>query len=132
MQEIMDFIGENKVGALATVEGGQARVRPFQLMFAEKGRFWFCTANTKPVFAQLKAKPEVEFLASQGSAWLRLRGKAVFSSDRAMKERILEENPMIKSIYGSADNPVFEVFALEGIEAELRDLSGRTPKKVRF
>lgn len=132
MQEIMDFMGENRVGALATVEGGQARVRPFQLMLAENGRFWFCTANNKPVFAQLKAKPDVEFLASQGTTWLRLKGKAVFSSDRVIKERILAENPMVKSIYGSADNPVFEIFALEGSEAELRDFSGRAPKKVRF
>jgi uncharacterized pyridoxamine 5'-phosphate oxidase family protein len=132
MQEIMDFAGRNRVGALATVEGGKARVRPFQLMFAEGAKFWFCTANTKKVFAQLMAGAEIEFMASEGSAWLRLKGKAVFSQDRAVKERILSENPMIKGIYGSADNPVFETFYLAGEEAELRDLSGREPKIVRF
>jgi uncharacterized pyridoxamine 5'-phosphate oxidase family protein len=132
MQEILDFATKNAVGALATVEGGKARVRPFQLMFAEGGRFWFCTANTKKVYAQLKACPETEYLASHGPAWLRIKGKAVFSSDRGIKERILGENPMIKGIYHSADNPVFEVFCLEAEVAELRDLAGREPKIVRF
>lgn len=132
MQEIIDFIEKNRVGALATSESGRARVRPFQFMFTEGGRFWFCTAGTKPVSSQLKAVPEAEFLATAGTAWLRLRGKVVFSADRAAKERILAENPMVKGIYGSADNPAFEAFYMEGAEAVLRDLSGGSPLQARF
>lgn len=132
MREIVEFALKNRVGALATVEDGKARVRPFQLMFAEDGRFWFCTANTKEVFAQLKSGSETEYLASAGTAWLRIRGRAVFSGDRAVKERILEENPMVKGIYRSADNPAFEVFCLEAAAAELRDLAGGEPRIVTY
>jgi uncharacterized pyridoxamine 5'-phosphate oxidase family protein len=132
MKGINEFAMRIRVGALATVEGGGARVRPFQLMFVDGARYWFCTASDKPVSAQLKAAPEAEFLLCEGPAWLRIKGRAVFVDDRSAKERILAENPMVKGIYGSADNPVFEVFYLQGQEAELRDLVGTPPVSARF
>jgi uncharacterized pyridoxamine 5'-phosphate oxidase family protein len=49
---------------------------------------------------------------------LSVNGKAVFTDDPALKARALDENPGIKGIYKTPDNPVFKIFyiAVEEIE----------------
>ena len=39
MKEVLKFLKENVNGFLATVEEGKPRVRPFQFMLEEDGRF---------------------------------------------------------------------------------------------
>jgi uncharacterized pyridoxamine 5'-phosphate oxidase family protein len=131
VNELMEMLEGSPVGALATVEGGIPRVRPFQFMFEEGGRLWFCTSNRKPVFAQLKEKAEVEFLATKGTAWARVAGKARFSDDRAAKERILAQSDLVRSVYKEAANPAFEVFAIEDWNATVSDFSGRPARAFK-
>ena len=61
--------------------------------------------------------------------WLRVSGKAVFSDDPAMKAKVLECSEMVKSMYKSADNPIFEIFYLDEAKAVLSDFSGEPPKE---
>jgi uncharacterized pyridoxamine 5'-phosphate oxidase family protein len=124
----MEMLEGSPVGALATVERGVPRLRPFQFMYEEGGRLWFCTSKEKPVYAQLKAEPRVEFLATKGTVWARVAGKARFSSDRKVKERILAGSELVRSIYKDASNPVFEVFAIEEWTATVSDFSGKPPR----
>jgi uncharacterized pyridoxamine 5'-phosphate oxidase family protein len=133
MKEVIEFLYANPMGSLATVEDGKPRVRPWGFMLEKGGKLWFCTANTKDVFRQLKKNPAFEFCAtSKEMVTVRLRGEAVFSGDLAMKSAILENSPMVKSIYGSAENPVFEIFCLEHGTAIMSDFSGRPPQTFEF
>ena len=65
-------------------------------------------------------------------AWVRLRGEIHFSRDVAMKAAILEANSLVKSIYKTPDNPVFEIFYLEHGKAILADFSGNPQREVEF
>ncbi|MBS4026182.1 MAG: pyridoxamine 5'-phosphate oxidase family protein [Clostridia bacterium] len=48
MQEIIDFLEANPIGCLASVDDeGRPHVRPWQFMFAQDGKLWFWTDNTK-------------------------------------------------------------------------------------
>ena len=47
-----------------------------------------------------------------------MSGKAVFTDDAALKTRALDENPPIKGIYKTPDNPVFKIFYIAAEEAE--------------
>ena len=133
MQEVVKFLKENITGFLATVEEGEPKVRPFQFMFEEDGKIFFCTSNTKNVFKQIKATPYVEFSSSSPTfAWIRLSGEAKFSSDLKIKEKVLEASGLVKSIYKTADNPIFEVFYIEHGTAILADFSGQPPKTINF
>lgn len=131
MDELMEILEGSPVGALATAEGGQPRVRPFQFMFAEGGKLWFCTSNKKPVFAQLEANPKVEYLASKGTVWARVAGIARFQSDLGVKARILAQSDLVKSIYKDAANPIFEVFTIEDWSATVADFTGRPPRMFK-
>ena len=61
-------------------------------------------------------------------AWIRLAGKAVFENNMAVKEMCIQ-NPIVKSQYQTADNPIFEVFYLADAHAVIADFSGNPPQE---
>jgi len=123
MKEIISFINSHKNGCLATVEDGQPRVRPWAFMLEDGGKFWFCTANNKDVFKQLKQNPQIEFTSWESFNILRLSGKVTFSDDFKMKAKIMESSPGPKHFYQNPENPLFEIFYLDHGKATL---SGKT------
>lgn len=110
-------------GVLATQDGDKVKTRYFQFLFCEGKKVYFCTANNKPVFNQLQANPYVSFCttAKDFNPVMSVNGKAVFVNDLALKSRALDENPNIKAIYQSANNPVFELFYIDTEEIETFD-----------
>ena len=129
MKEVVQFLNENPVQYLATVgRDGKAKCRPFMFAGEMDGKLWFCTNRTKEVYKDMQANPDVEVsVSSPAFAWLRLSGKAVFADNRAVKEMCMN-NPIVKSQYQTADNPIFEVFCLEGARAVIADFSGNPPQ----
>lgn len=133
MKEVVSLLQENKMGALATIDNGKPRVRPWGFMMEENGKFYFCTANTKDVFNQLQATPFMEFTStSKDMVTVRLSGEVIFTNDVNIKQKVLENNPMVKGIYHSEDNPIFELFYIEHGEASISDFSGQPPKEFKF
>jgi uncharacterized pyridoxamine 5'-phosphate oxidase family protein len=110
----------NPNGVLATQDNGKIKTRVFQYLFADGNKVYFCTSNEKPVYKQLKANPYVSFCAypADFNPVLSVNGKAVFVDDVALKTRALDENPMIKGIYNSPKNPIFELFYIDVEEVE--------------
>lgn len=130
MNELVEFLKANAVQYVATVglDGG-AKVRPFMFMTEKDGKLWYCTNNQKEVYKEMKANPSIEIsVSSPEFAWLRLSGKVVFENDMEVKE-ICMQNPIVKGQYQTAENPVFEVFYLEGAKATIADFSGNPPKE---
>lgn len=133
MQEVLDFLKANRTVFLATSSGDGARVRPFGFMFEQDGRLWFCTSKKKEVYAQLQADPRLEFSGtSQDMVTVRVKGQANFDDQMEVKRRIIAENPMVGSIYGSAENPDFTVFSIDHGTAFMFDFSGNPPKSFTF
>ena len=132
MKEVVNFLQENPVQYLATVgRDGKAKCRPFMFCLERDGKLWFCTNNTKEVYRDMMANPYIQIsVASPAFAWIRLSGKAVFENNREVKEDCMA-NPIVKGQYGSADNPIFEVFYLENGEAVIADFSGNPPRTYR-
>lgn len=133
MDEVLKFLSENPVQYLASIgRDGKAKCRPFMFCFEQEGKLWFCTNNQKDVYKDIQANPYVEIsVSSPAYAWIRLKGKAVFENNRRVKEGCMN-NPIVKGQYESADNPIFEVFYLEGAHAVIADFSGNPPKNYSF
>lgn len=129
MNEVIKFLKENPVQYFVTVgKYNKAKVRPFQFMIEDGGKLWFCTNNEKDVYAQMQANPYVEVCVSTPKfEWIRLNGKAVFKNDMDVKEKVIEASPLVKSLYQSATNPIFEVFYLDEAKATIADFSGNPP-----
>lgn len=131
MNEIVKFLSENPVQYFATIGlDGKPKVRPFQFMIEKDGKLYFCTNNKKDVFAQLQKCPYVEITTSSTKfEWIRLCGKVVFTDDIEIKKAIIEKSGLVKSIYKTAENPIFEIFYLVDAKAVIADFSGNTPKE---
>ena len=130
MNEVVTFLQENPVQYLATVgRDGKAKCRPFMFCFERDGKLWFCTNSTKDVYKDIQVNPNVEVSVSNPAyAWLRLSGRAVFENNTQVKEGCMN-NPIVKGQYQTADNPIFEVFFLEGAHAVIADFSGNPPRE---
>ena len=130
MNEVVKFLNENPVQYLATVgRDGKAKCRPFMFCFEKEGRLWFCTNNTKDVYKDIQANPEIEISVSSPSyAWIRLNGRAMFENDMEVKQGCME-NPIVKGQYKNAENPIFEVFYLDNAKSVIADFSGNPPRE---
>ena len=98
-------------------------------MFAveKDGKLWFCTNNTKDVYKDMQANPNIEVSVSSPTyAWIRLNGRAVFENNMAVKEMCIQ-NPIVKGQYQTADNPIFEVFYLDDPHGVIAAFSGNPP-----
>ena len=99
MKKVVAFLNENPVQYLATVgRDGKAKCRPFMFAGELDGKLWFCTNNTKEVYRDMQENPEMCI-----------------------------QNPIVKSQYGEATNPIFEVFYLENAHGVIADFSGNPP-----
>ncbi len=111
---------ENPNGVLATQDGSKVKTRVFQYLFTDSNKVYFCTSNKKPVYKQIKANPNVSFCTypANFTPVVSVNGKAVFVNDLSLKTRALDENPGIKGLYNTPDNPVFELFYIDVEEVE--------------
>lgn len=134
MKNVIDFLKKSQIQYLATVGlDGKPKVRPFQFMMEEGGKLYFCTSNDKKVFKEIKNQSWVEFCAcGENFSWIRLNGKAVFSDDLNIKSKIFDISPIVKSIYETPDNPLFEAFYLDDASATIADLSGQPAKTIKL
>ena len=131
MNDVVKFLNENPITYVATIGlDGKPKVRPFQFMLEAGGKLYFGTNNQKDVYKQIKKIPYVQITTANPNAeWIRISGKVVFSNDMEIKKTIIENSELLKSLYQTADNPIFEIFYLEEAKATIANLSGEPPKE---
>jgi uncharacterized pyridoxamine 5'-phosphate oxidase family protein len=120
MFDYSEVLKANSSGVLATQADGKIKTRVFQYLFSEGNKVYFCTSNQKPVYLQIKANPYVSFCTypADYAPVVSVNGKALFVNDMELKNRALDENPGIKGIYNTPENPIFELFYIEVEEVE--------------
>ena len=116
MKEVYDFLKKCGAYYLATVEGDQARVRPFGTIDLFEDKLYIQTGKVKPCADQLKANPKVELCAFDGQKWLRVAATAVLDDNIAAQTHMLEAYPNLKAMYQPGDGNT-EVYYLKDVTA---------------
>lgn len=136
LKRCIDFANENKLSFLATSEGDQPRVRALGFWFADETGFYFQIGGMKPLHGQLKRNPKVEACfyhhdPKMGSM-LRVSGSMEFVNDRALKERVLQERPFLKSFgLTNPDHPDLVIFRIPHGEAHIWTMENNLkPKEI--
>jgi len=130
VQEVYDFLKKCKTYYLATVEGDQARVRPFGTVNIFDGRLYIQTGKVKDVSKQIAVNPKVEICAFDGSEWIRLQAIAVEDDRLEAKQSMLDAYPNLKGRY-SADDGNTQVLYLKDTEATISSFTDK-PRVIKF
>ena len=106
MKEVQAYLKECSAFSIATVDGGQPRVRPFGVSEIIDGRLYIMTGKRKDVFKQMAANGKFEICALKpsGAEWMRLSGTLVNDETLAVKEEFLNRNEELKSMYRADDD----------------------------
>ena len=118
MQRVYDYLKEAKVYYLATMDGDQARVRPFGTINLYDGKLYIMTKNRKHVSDQMKANPKVELTAMRGDDWVRITCEAHLDTRHEAVVSMVEAHPHLAPFY-RADDPDVEVFYLAKAQATI-------------
>lgn len=110
------FLKEAQTYYLATVEGDQARVRPFGTAISYEGKLYIQTGKVKSVSKQLHANPKAEICAFKDGRWLRITGSLIEDDSRDARKAMLDEYPHLRKMYNEDDGNT-EVFFFKDAEA---------------
>lgn len=130
MERVVKFLKEAGTYYLATVDGDQARVRPFGTVNVFDGKLYIQTGKVKDVSKQIHANPKVEICAFMNGEWLRVSGKLVEDDRREARQSMLDAYPNLQAMY-SADDGNTEVFYFEDATATFSSFTG-APETVKF
>ena len=133
MNDVIKFLNENPLIYLATeCLDGNSKVRPILYYFEENNKPYFCTSNKNPMYKELEKNPNCEITTATAEfAWIRISGKVEFTSNLELKQKVIESNELVKTLYQIGDNPEFEVFTISG-DATIADFSGNPPKNYKI
>jgi len=119
MEEIYEILKKCGTYYLATVEGDQARVRPFGTVNIFEDKLYIQTGKVKDVYKQLKANPKIEICAMiDNVSWIRLKAIAVEDDRVEAKQALLDKYPSLQNMY-KADDDNTAVFYLKDATATI-------------
>lgn len=130
MEEVLAFLRKCGTYYLATVEGSQARVRPFGTIDLFDGRLTIQTGRKKDVSRQILANPRVELCAFDGERWLRLAATAAEDPRIEAQAHMLEAYPSLQAMYQPGDGNT-QIFALTEATATFSSFT-EAPRTVTF
>lgn len=115
MQRVHDYIKQANLFYLATIDGDQARVRPFGFVMLFEERLYFTTTSEKKAYQQMLENPKVELcILGKDGGWLRLAGTVVFDDSPELRAAKKAASPHLDKLYeGGADNPILRNFYLK-------------------
>ena len=130
MEEVLAFLKKCGTYYLATVDGSQARVRPFGTIDLFDGRLTIQTGRKKDVSRQILADPRVELCAFDGERWLRLAAAAVEDPRIEAQAHMLEAYPSLQAMYQPGDGNT-QIFALTEVTATFSSFT-EAPRTLTF
>lgn len=130
MKSVYEFLKKCKVYYLATVDGDQARVRPFGTIDLFEDKLYIQTGKAKDVSKQMQASPKVELCAFDGERWLRVAATAVRDDRVEPKKHMLDNYPDLKAMYDPEDDNT-EVLYLKDATATFSSFTA-APEVVKF
>lgn len=121
MSKILNFIRECGTFFVLTINDDRPAGRPFGAIMEHDGDLFISTADMKAVYAQLKAQPRVQLLALKPGTrqWARVNGVADECGDIAIKQKMLDECPVLTKHFPTPTAPHYAVFRIHVESTEL-------------
>jgi pyridoxamine 5'-phosphate oxidase len=135
IQNCITFSNENPICFLATIDNDFPRVRAMGFWFADETGFYFQTGASKELVGQLKKnqKAEVCFYKAEKmiGTMLRISGEVEFIDTKALRERVMNDRPFLKTFGLTVDSPGLVIFRIPHGEAHFWTMENNfKPKEI--
>ena len=130
MDEVLEFLKKCGTYYIASIDGDQARVRPFGTIHKFEDKLYFQTGAVKDCSKQFKANPKIEICAFLEGTWVRVAATAVLDERVEAAESMLDAYPELKAMYAAGDGNT-EVFYLKDATATFASFTAE-PHTVTF
>jgi uncharacterized pyridoxamine 5'-phosphate oxidase family protein len=130
MNEVFDFLKKCSTYFLATMDGGQPRVRPFGTIDMFENKLYIQTGKVKNVSRQIKANPNIALCGMLNGNWIRVEAVAVEDDRVEARQHMLDAYPELLDRY-QADDGNCQVFYLKDATAAICSFTAE-PKVIRF
>ncbi|MCD8335833.1 MAG: pyridoxamine 5'-phosphate oxidase family protein [Lachnospiraceae bacterium] len=131
MQKVYEFLKDAGTYYLATVDGDQARVRPFGTIHVYDGKLYIQTGKTKDVAKQIATNPKVEICAMSKGDWIRVCGTLVLDERVEAQESMLDAYPNLRKMYTTGSEGNTAVYYFKDAVATISSFS-HEPEIIRF
>lgn len=120
MSNVYQFLKECGYFYVLTINGDYPAGRPFGAIMEHDNKLYISTNNENQVHKQLKENENIQILAKKEGTreWLRVTGQATECVDINMKQKMLEECPILSKHFLSAEDEKYLLFQIEILEAE--------------
>ena len=130
IEKVYAFLNDAQTYYLATVDGKQARVRPFGTILLHDGKLYIQTGKVKDVSKQIAQDPFVELCAFMNGTWLRIACELVDDDNHDAKVEMLEKMPSLKAMYNPDDDNM-QVFYMKDATATFSSFTAE-PEVIQF
>lgn len=122
MSKTFDFIRECGVFYVLTAQDNAPFGRPFGAIMEYKDKLYLSTGNKKQVYRQIRENENVQLLAMNAftGSWIRVSGTAVETEELSLKQKMLEECPVLKHHFPSADAAHFALIEFTVTQTEIQ------------
>ena len=132
-EEVIDLIRDAGFCMLATTEKNQPRVRPMMPYLTEDNELLLALLGRSRTIQQAKDNPQIELCFVDRKMWYcRIAGKATISQDKAKKQILWNNIPMLKQYFGGPDDPNFHLMAIEIQQVEAMTPHQKTPEVIQI
>lgn len=114
MSKQYEFIKDCSSFFVATINGDFPACRPFGAIMEVGEKLYISTHDGNEVHKQLRANGNMQLIAKKENTreWIRITGIAEECEDRSLKQKFMEECPILASHYSSADSEHFLMFQI--------------------
>lgn len=117
---VLELVQKEKFPMLASLDGDQPRVRPVSPVRTDGFTVFVASLRSSHKTEEIDQNDKVELCYMTDSHdQVRITGVAGHVTDREVRQRIWDSNPLLRSYLGSVDNPEFVLYQV-------------VPHRVRF
>lgn len=121
----MQFLKDNPVFYLATVDGYLPRVRPLGFAMWYKGHLCLGIGKHKAAYKQLLDNTNLELCAANSRGeWLRVQGTANFDNTPDALSEAFRQMPQLADLYNDETGHKLGIVYLDHISAKIFSMSG--------
>lgn len=119
MGKTYDFLKECGTFFVASVDCKKPQMRPFGAIMEYEKSLYISTSNDKPVYSQLINNPNIQIAAIKCGTreWVRVTGKVCEEKNKAMKEKMLNVNPVLQKRFSGINDEKYVLFKIYDMDS---------------